>query len=155
MSNTEQKRCQRQILVSPSPNPTWACLELACALDKFHMELGGWEKAEKSNGSAGFQQCAWKSLPSSGDLPFPLQMPGCIRGGFAWSPPSATILPKQAGIKFGICQLQLCTAKPAFQVVQLNQTRSETGLTPTSHPPWTSHHFASVLRIPERVGNSG
>lgn len=47
MSNTEHKGCQRQILVSLFPNPAWAFLELACSLDKFNMELGGWERAEQ------------------------------------------------------------------------------------------------------------
>lgn len=36
----------------------------------------------------------------------------------------------------------VCIAKPAFQVVQMNQTQVETGLTPACYPVCTSHHSA-------------
>lgn len=117
--------CQMQILVSPFPNPAWAFVELACSLDKFDVELGGWERAEQVRWVLhGFELFAkeyvllWLPCRShcqrSGDLPFHQQMPSCIRERFALSSLSATILLKWVLIQFRICWVQAIYSKNSF-----------------------------------------
>lgn len=138
MSNTEHRRCQRLIRISPFPNSAWAFPELACSLDKFNEELGGWERAEPVRwGLQCVQQFSrehillWLPCRSccqrSGELPSHEQMLSCVREGLAWSPLSAAIPLKQVLIQFGRHWVQLCVAKTAFQAIPANQIQAETG----------------------------
>lgn len=135
MSSTEHKRCQRLILIFPFPNSAWAFPELACSLDKFSVELGGWERAETVRWVV---QCVqqfskqhillWLPCRSrcqrSGELPCREQMPSCAREGLAWSLLSAAIPLQQVFIHFGRGWVQLCVAKTAFQAAPVNQIQA-------------------------------
>lgn len=155
MSNTEHKRCQRLILISPFPNSAWALPELACSLDKFSVELGGWERAEPVRGAL---QCVlqfsrehillWlpcgRHSQGSGELPSREQMPSCVREGLAWSLLSAAVPLQQVLIQCGRHWVQLCVAKTAFQAIPADPIQAEpgTGLMSTEHPSCTSQHAA-------------
>lgn len=169
MSNTEHKRCQRLILISPFPNSAWAFPELACSLDKFSVELGGWERA----GAVRVLQCVqqfsrehillWLPCRShcqrSGELPSHEQMPSCAREGLAWSLLSAAIPLKQVLIQLRRHWVQLCVAKKPQLSRQFQWIKSKHSLglasclQNTLHVPHTMQ--LSVSEISDRMGNSG
>lgn len=136
-----------------------ALLQLACSLDKFNVELEGWERARQVRWVLqGFKQFAreyfllW--LPWRSHCQRSLPLARCPAVSVKGSHGLQYLLqpPKHVLIQFGRYWVELSIAKTAFQVVQINQIQIEPSLTSTYYPICTSHHSALSTSDPRQGG---
>lgn len=154
MSNTEHKRCQRLILVSPFPNSAWAFLELACSLDKFSMELRGWERAEPVRwavqgahfpGSTFCCGCPAEVTAKVWRAPLPWADAQLCQGGAGMVSP-VCCNPTQTGINslWKTLSRTVCSKKQLSRQVQWINSKQRLGLASCLHNTLCTSHCAAL-----------